>query len=288
MTATLAAILVDEGKVRWNTTIGELFPEWRDGFAEPWKNVTLDLLLTQRSGAPHEPPPALWTAAWQQRGDVESQRRAFVEGLLQLRPEAPPGTTFIYSNQGYTIAGEMLARAAHRPYEELLREKLFKPLGMKSAGFGAPGKAGVFDEPRGHRSEGGVLVPMEPGKDADNPPAITPAGRVHCSLTDFVRYASWHARGPNADVKLMSNDSYAHLHTPGPGQEYACGWVVTDRPWAQGAALTHNGSNTMWFAVMWIAPATQSAYVAVTNCAGPEAEKGCDDAVASLIRKERR
>ena len=61
------------------------------------------------------------------------------------------------------------------------------------------------------------------------------------------------------------------------------GWLVVPREWAGGYALTHTGSNTMWFCVMWVAPEKGAAFVAATNVAGPAAEKACDEAVATLI-----
>jgi CubicO group peptidase (beta-lactamase class C family) len=63
------------------------------------------------------------------------------------------------------------------------------------------------------------------------------------------------------------------------------GWRVLPRSWAGGNALTHNGSNTMFFAVMWVAPAKDIAFVAATNCAGDEAAKACDEAVALLLQR---
>ena len=62
------------------------------------------------------------------------------------------------------------------------------------------------------------------------------------------------------------------------------GWIVTQRGWAGGTTWTHNGSNTMWYAVMWVAPEKQAAYVAATNVAGNVGDKVCDGAVAMLIQ----
>ena len=201
------------------------------------------------------------------------------------KPEAPPRTKVIWSNQGFALAGAMLERLGGKPYEDLLREKVFVPLGMKSAGFGAPGSEKSVDQPRGHQGKSAELTPVRPGKQADNPEAITPAGRVHCSIADFARFASWHARGPLRDVKLMSDETFRKLHTNPEGSDYAMGWTVTERPWGGGRVLTHNGSNTSWFAVMWVAPEKEAAYVAATNCAGDVAAKAVDEAVASLILK---
>jgi CubicO group peptidase (beta-lactamase class C family) len=283
MTATLAAILVEEGKVRWDTTIGEALPDLRSSLHPDWQKVTLEQLLNHRSGLAKEPPHELWREAGRRLGTPVEQRLTFIRGLLALPPAEPPGTKMIYSNQGYAIVGAMLERAAGQPYEELLQKKLFLPLGIKSAGFGAPGHPGAIDQPLGHRSRSGSFVPIDAGPGADNPPAITPAGRVHCSLADFARYTSWHARGPLRDVKLISDANWTRLHTAPAGQDYAMGWITTERPWA--GALMHVGSNTMWYAVMWIVPAKQASYVALTNCAGDQAAKACDEALGLLIRR---
>ena len=65
---------------------------------------------------------------------------------------------------------------------------------------------------------------------------------------------------------------------------YAGGWIVTKRSWAAGPALTHAGSNTFWFAVMWIAPNTGRAFAAVANAAGAEVSNSLDRVIATMIR----
>ena len=56
------------------------------------------------------------------------------------------------------------------------------------------------------------------------------------------------------------------------------------RPWASGRALNHNGSNTTWYASVWIAPARNFAILVATNQAGPAAEAACEETVSALIR----
>jgi CubicO group peptidase (beta-lactamase class C family) len=284
MTATLAAMLVDQHKLKWETTVGEIFPEWHDMNPE-WRAVTLEQLLTHRAGAPHDAPPDLWAQAWKKIGLPKQQRLAFVHGLVTRAPEAPPGTKFIYSNQGYSIAGAMIERVTGLAWETLMREMLFEPLAIQSAGFGAPGTPGKTDEPWGHVFENGKLKPIPPGPDADNPAAIGPGGIVHLSISDFARYAQWHARGVFNGRRLLSDASFSKIHTSAAGGDYAMGWGVYQRDWSGGVTFTHNGSNTMWFAVMWVSPAKDAAFVAATNVAGDEAEKACDEAVFALIQR---
>ena len=284
MTATLAGVLIDEKVIGWDAKIADVLPEFRGKMKEGWDSATFEQLLQNRGGAPNKPPRDAWALAFKGGGSPVNQRLAFLGSILREKPEAAPGTTNIYSNQGFALAGAMMERAAKKPYEDLLREKVFQPLGMKSCGYGPPGTAGRVDQPRGHTGSAGNFTPIQPGRNADNPEAITPAGRVHCTIADLARFASWHARGPLRDVKLMSDATFQKLHAPPSGQEYAMGWGVSQRDWAGGPTWSHNGSNTMWFAVMWVAPDKQAAYVAATNVAGDSGSKVTDDAVAMLIQ----
>ena len=285
MTATLAAMLIEQGRLKWSTTIGETFPELSRTGDPQWAGVTLDQLLTHRSGAPAEPPANLSRNAFAQHGTPSEQRLEFVKGLMLRRPESTPGTTFTYSNQGYAIAGAMLERVTGEPWEKLMTTMLFPACVMPNAGFGAPASPGRTDQPWGHRRDGDKLVPVPPGRNADNPPAIGPAGAVHCTIAELARYAAWHGRGERTGTATLKRESFVKLHTPLPGGDYAMGWAVAPRGWAGGNALTHAGSNTMFFAVIWIAPSRDTAFVAATNCAGEKAAKACDEAVAALIAR---
>jgi len=285
MTSALAAMLVERGKITWTTTVGSAFPELQDSLSPQWKDVTLTQLLSHRSGAPGNAPKDLWAEAKKEHGTPSEQRETFVKGLLQRAPEAAPGSQYIYSNQGYTIAGVMLERVAHRPWEEMMRTEIFAAAGMQHAGFGAPAKAGPVEEPWGHLGSGPTLKPFPPGPGDDNPPSIGPAGTMHCSIEDFARYAWWQAHGDQAGQPTLQREGFVKVHTPAGKADHGMGWVITSRPWAGGTALWHNGSNTMFYAIMWLSPAKDAAFVAATNCAGDEAGKACEQAVWMLIQR---
>ena len=286
MTATLAAILIEQGKLRWNTTIAEVFPELKGKMDKQYENVTVEQLLEHIGGVPGEPPTLAWLQAWAEKGTSTEQRREFIEAVLSKPPAAAPGTKMIYSNQGYAIVGAMLEKITGRDYESLITEKLFKPLHMDTAGFGFPGTAGKIDQPWGHVERLWKTIPVQ----EDNPPAISPAGRVHCSLDDLAKFAMFHLQpGTNG---LLKAETVTRLHTPPkgvkietPADNYACGWVVLRRPWSGGTTLWHNGSNTMWYIVMWLAPKKNFAVIAATNKAGTQAESACDDAATAMIFK---
>lgn len=286
MTATIAAMLVEQEKVSWTTTVGESFPELRDDIHVGYRGVTLEQLLAHRGGAPAVAPGPLWSSAWNASGPPAEQRLDFAMGILAGPPQVEPGTQYIYSNQGYAIAGVMLERAAGRPWEELMHTLLFEPLGMESAGFGAPAAPDTVDQPWGHtRGPQGNLDPVAPGPRADNPPAIGPAGTVHCSLADLAQYAAFHMAGAQGDSDLLNADSFKKLHTSA-GDDYALGWIVLEREWAGGRALMHTGSNTMFYTVVWMAPGRNAAVIVATNVGGPDAAfAGCDEAAGKLIEQ---
>jgi CubicO group peptidase (beta-lactamase class C family) len=110
MTAPLAAMLIEEGRLRWNTTVAEVLPELKGKINPAYEPVTLEQLLTHRGGYPTEPPPAAWKRAWQRHGTTTEQRRKLIRAVLDQPPQATPGTRFIYSNQGYAVAGAMLEK----------------------------------------------------------------------------------------------------------------------------------------------------------------------------------
>ena len=285
MTATVAAMLVEQGKISWTTTIGEAFPELKSEIHRDYLGVTLEQLLSHRSGAPGVAPGDLWRKAWAANGTAAEQRLAFIKGILARKPEAKPGTKFIYSNQGYTIAGVMLEKAAGKTWEDLLRSMLFEPLGMTTAGFGAPASVDKVDQPWGHKKK--MLSgrePVPPGPGADNPLAISPAGAVHCSMGDLAKYAAFHMAGERGKSELLKAESFKKLHTAvADNDDYALGWMVLKRAWANGRALMHNGSNTMFYVVVWMAPEKNCAVIVASNIGVDEAFEGCDEVAGKLI-----
>jgi CubicO group peptidase (beta-lactamase class C family) len=282
MTATMIATLVADGKLKWTSTVGEVFDDVKDMHAD-WKGVTLEQLLTNSGGAPAGlDADGLWGRLWAHKGTPTEARRKLVEGVVRRAPEAPPGTKFIYSNGGFSIAGAMAEKATGKAWEDLMRERVFEPLGMSSAGFGAPGTRDTIDQPRGHTAKGAAV---EPGPGSDNPVAIGPAGIVHASLGDWSKYVSLHVRGAKHSKcpKALTAELFEKIHAPALGN-YAMGWGRAKRDWG-GTVLTHSGSNTMWFCVTWLSPSRDFAVLVATNQGGDAAAKACDEAAWALIQK---
>ena len=285
LTATLLAMLVERGKLSWDTTVAATFEPLKAKIRSEYHPVTLEQLLSHRSGLPDDTSPfnEVFSKLRELDGPMLQQRLKLVELALGQNPAAAPGAKMIYSNYGYALAGAMAEQATGRPWEELLTEMLLKPLGMSTAGFGAMGTPDAVIQPWWHTRTMGVIRPIRPGPDADNPACMGPAGTVHCSIGDFAKYAAFHLRGDHENTELLTQASFQKLHADPFQQGYVMGWGVVARDWAGGDALTHAGSNTMNFAVIWLAPRRNFAIVVATNCGDQRAFDACDSAVGSLI-----
>jgi hypothetical protein len=113
-------------------------------------------------------------------------------------------------------------------------------------------------------------------------------------MADWAAFVALHVRGERSGSNLLSRESFLRLHEPfdGPGERFAMGWAVMIRKWARGAepsdtgrVLVHDGSNTRWYAVAWIAPERGVGVLAVANCGGQSAARAVDAAASAMIRR---
>jgi CubicO group peptidase (beta-lactamase class C family) len=233
------------------------------------------MLLTHRAGTPDN------SHDYGAKNDqVTVQRLKYLDATINQPPASEAGK-FVYSNAGYIIVGTILERITGKPWETLMRERLFKPLGMNSAGFGPPSTATAVDQPWGHVFAAGQYQP----RHGDNPPALGPAGTVHCSIADYLKFADFHASGGKRPAGLLAPELMEKLHTPPSGATYAMGWGTGTRDWAKGTVLTHAGSNTMNYFIVWIAPHIDFSVAAAANAAGSTVAKDLDEIVGKLVKR---
>jgi CubicO group peptidase (beta-lactamase class C family) len=278
MTATLVAILVERGVVKWNTTLGEVFPSG-GGFTmnAHFKTVTLDQLMAHRSGLPKAYGSDENAALSDTSVGVVERRAKFTRMLTSKAPREKP-SDYEYANANFIIVGAVLEKKTGKSWEDLMKTELFGPLGMKRAGFGPPGSSNGVNQPWGHQD-----TPQ--GRKAfhsDNPQGLGPAGTVHASLHDWAKFIRLHLNGSEGSLKL-SKASMDHMHTPLSGQTYVSGWITFSGAWTKGTALTHDGSNTMWYCRATVVPGMGFAVLAVCNMDGGDNGKG-DEACAELAK----
>jgi CubicO group peptidase (beta-lactamase class C family) len=311
MTATLAGMMVDEGKLRWDSTIGEVLGGKVQGMNPALAAVTLEQLLSHTSGIPTDN---------QEIADIYFNVNAFDFNLDTLRlkaldawktnePRVPEGAPFQYSNLGYMIAGAMIETAAGKPWEELIHSRIFEPLGLETAGLGPQATFGKLDAPVGHKIADGSDTPSAPigsassvtqmfwGAAADVPPLLGPAGVAHMSIEDFAKWAGWHAGKGERGPALVKPETLARLHkvhvemtieNPPPGTPksggYAMGWGVVQMDWWDAPLLLHDGSNGMNLARVAIDVDKDFGAVIATNIGGAGAESALNEVAEHLFR----
>ncbi len=318
MTATLVAMLVEHGRVNWTTTLGELFADTVKPMHPAWEKVTLRQVLAHRAGLRIDPDglgrvfnllrapfanlrsgPGLMQPPRSRLGTLPQQRLEIARQALSRAPTNPPGTKFVYSNEGYVLAGAVLEHLTGRAWEDLMRERLFQPLGISTGGFGQPGAAGKTDQPWGHSSF--VGKPIDPGSPAAQfPMYYGPAGTAHMTITDWAKFIGLHLCGdpanPHGQAALLKPDAFAEMHAASPATTYFkggrvlrgaislatgddtpavtynAGWFISPAGWAKGIRpgdtgrrLWHGGSNGLSHSVVSIAPEIDFAVLVACN-----------------------
>lgn len=287
MTAMLVALLVERGDLTWDRPLAFA--------AEPRRANGCGLRTTHagritrasRWAAKHDRPRRRPAGRERTRRHRSGATQRTLPPHPQPKAPTPPRQAFVYSNAGFIVAGHIAEVATGKSFETLLRELLFVPLDMQSAGFGAPGTNNNLDQPRGHDAAG---KPVQPRPNGDNVPLLGPAGTVHASLADWGKFLRLHLLGDAADVQVgaitLHRETIARLHTAwDDANPYAYGFSMPHRDWARGlhTVLTHSGSNTMWFCVCWLDPSSGFGVLAVANSAGHDALEACDRVSGLLL-----
>ena len=267
MTAAIYARLVQADLARWDAPLRELLPDIAVDAA--WDGVTAADLLRHRSGLRDAGlVDRHWIEAARQDPAAAACPRSELAARALARPPRSARGRFAYANANYVLVGAAIERIVGGTWEDAAQTWLFAPLGMSSAGFGAPRGA----DPCGHSSGflgvgvGAAVDPSSP--QADNPAFMGPAGTVHMTLADQARFVRLFL---SDGAGFLTRASASALTSPPSNDEhdYAFGWgVIQHRPWAQGPVLVHEGSNTLWHAVAIVGPQRGLAVLTASNAAG--------------------
>lgn len=259
LTAMLYGRLVEDGRAEWGASLPDLFPDLDADAA--WAGTTVEDLMTHRAGLLDEAVLDLSTRlnGFTDDRPLDVQRTDLARRALAAAPTGEPGA-FVYGNLNYILVGAAIERITGQAWEDAVRAGLFAPLGITSAGFGAP----VGDQPRGHMDVFGQSTAVEPDQPgSDNPPYLGPAGTAHMTLADYGRFLALFL---NDGGGFVTPETMARLTTPPPGADYALGWISrASSPLTGGRMLGHEGSNTLWHMTALIAPDAGFAVIAAAN-----------------------
>jgi len=274
VTATIAALLVEQQKIRWNTTVADSFPELRGSMHAGYAHATLEQLLRHRAGLDHEMNRNSRWAAWhQERADKSptEQRLLFAAAALRRPPRYPPGTDSYYCSDGYLVAGSMLERASGVDWETLVRTRLFEPLGLDTMSHGMISRRGAATQVAGHEPGwfGATgIVPPNPAEYGVKPWGA-PAGFLFGSVPDLLRYVDFHIQGENGNGRLLRQESFQRLHAKVGTEPFALGWEIEIKRGARGEvvdrSIYHGGYSGRFRANLWFNPDSQWGTAIVTN-----------------------
>jgi CubicO group peptidase (beta-lactamase class C family) len=283
MTAGWIAQQIDAGRIKWTTTIADVFPALGKDVRPEYRGVTLLDLLSHQSGLPSDapagdcPPQRPRSECGGKGGTPRDERLRVLAWAIRQPPVAKRGT-FAYSNVGYVVAGAMLEKLLNEDFESSIVTRLFTPLGVKTIGFGAAGTPGTEDQPWGHRRErDGTLRPIPPGPYADLPAIYDVSGDVHMSLSDW---GIWIRTVLSAEAGRSSPwkpETARTLTTPvvkiDSTNGYALGWGVATltRNGETQRVLGHQGSNGLNSADVIVFPEAGFGILVVSNEGGKAA-----------------
>ena len=222
-TGELARQLVEEGKLKPDTTVGEVL----DVGNAPVADVTVRELLDHTSGLPRlananllNDLVSVLTGSNPYKGEtVEDILAAATKAKLKNRGEES------YSNLGYGLLGHMLETVAGQPYEQMPKERIFEPAEMTETYLMAPGSV-PDDAPQGLTNTGRHAEPWEMDGSA-------PAGAIRSTASDMAKFAEWFI--DNGDT------------------EY--GWIPNE----DGPGFWHNGGTYGYSTMLIIDPDTKRA-----------------------------
>jgi CubicO group peptidase (beta-lactamase class C family) len=272
-TATLVAMMVSDGKMRWDDRISTYLPEFRMYDPLASEQVTLRDALSHRSGI------ARGELAWLGSG---LDRDEVLRRVRFLKPEAPFRSRFSYQNMMFLAAGIAAAKAAGTTWENLLQQRILTPLGMTSS-LPTSKTLSTTNVAKPHGAEHDSAF-TEPPFEAEN---IAPAGAILSNAVDMGQWLRFQLNdGVINGKRLLSSAALRETHKPqillnsGGGvrvssddstsgsnfSTYGFGWFIEDY---HGALVWQHGGNTPGMtAAVGMLPGKKVGVAVLSNMAG--------------------
>ncbi len=264
-TALGLAILVDEGKLEWDTPVVRYLPDFQLQDETATKLMTPRDLTTHRSGLPRH------DLMWYGSGFT---REEMYDRLQYLQPSASVRNRFQYQNLMYMTAGLLAGKLADTSWESFTRERILVPLGMKNTVFSVPdaAKTGNVSKPYEVKKETEELAEMA-YRDIQ---ALGPAGTIFSSVHDMAQWLRFQLGDGTLDgTAVVSATQLAETHEPQMVGEtpfvfpekpivlYGLGWFI--QPYRGHARIHHGGNIDGFSAMVSLMPEENAGAVILTN-----------------------
>ncbi|HZC05222.1 MAG TPA: serine hydrolase domain-containing protein [Ktedonobacterales bacterium] len=260
-TATLVMLLVEEGKLALDTPVTTYLPELKLADADAQARITLRMLLSHTAG--------FFGDFFDDFGPGDDALSAYIARLHTLEQQTPPGESWAYNNAGFCLAGAIIERVTGARYEQAVRERIFKPLGMTRSFLFAheaiayPNAVGHTQKtPRGEEHEVARLYPL--------PRAVNAAGGIISTVDDLLTFAQFQLDGgvTRDGQRLLSEETIRAMWQPqikaaNFAEAYGIGWETRE---IDGVRLIGHGGSTNGFnARLTIIPERNFAIAILTN-----------------------
>ena len=267
--ATLIARLIEQEKLRWTSTLGEIFPEFVAEMAPNVAGITVRQLVLHQSGMGTDVVPWQGSPETNKPGLTLMQRRAeFVHLALKQPLLFVPGTQKTYSNQGYNVLGGIADRVTGQAWEKLIESEICDPLGIGSVVFGEPALRDPESEPWPHLWKNEKCVAVAPIPESFYGFHLcNPAGGISLTLPDFALWMRAHLNS-RLSADLLSPDSLRILHSS-EAQGGISPFGIGNNGVGLGRSLNHNGCNGRNYAEYSLLPDKNLGVFFATNVNPP-------------------
>lgn len=175
--ATGASLLVNEGKISFDSKVTQLVPEVRFKNNRFGDQLTLRHVLGQSTGFPRH--------AYTHYIDNGMSYAEAVDRLRYLDFVCPPGKCYEYQNVTYSLAGLMMENRSGTSFEDYVERKLFTPLGMQTASYGLASYNASPNRAAPHIHNGKRWIPTNV---TPNWYRVAPAAGVNASIVDMSKF----------------------------------------------------------------------------------------------------
>ena len=246
-TATLVLLLQQDGKLNINDPASKYLPD----APKTWEKITLANLLGHTSGIPNFTNLKTF-GTWAASPHTSAEELAFFED----KPlEFEPGSKFEYSNSNYEVLGAVIEKVSGKKYGDLLRERIFEPLGMKDSGLDDDGLI-LPKRAEGYRpGESGLMVAR-----SESMSVPWAAGSIYSTTGDLLKWE----HGLFGDM-VLSADSLKLMTTPGKGN-YGLGVFVQAKDGVQ--VVDHDGGIEGFNTHLAYVPDRRIAVIVLSNVNG--------------------
>jgi D-alanyl-D-alanine carboxypeptidase len=265
ITSFMIAKLVETGKLKWETKLLDLFPEFKTTTNPKFENTTIEQILSHTAGIKPYIGSLEIAMLPNFQGNNTDQRYQFTKHTLSKDTLGKVGT-YTYSNADYGIAAAILEKATNKTWEELLTQT-FTDLQIPTPYIGFPNLENP-NNPWGHWQEGGdTLIQLNPEHPYKLPTTLAPAGDLSMSIVDYAKYIQLNLQGLNGTNNYLKAETYQKMHFF--KERYALGWGNGKNPQGQQVS-THSGSAGSFIAHAYLCPEKKLAIIVFSNASSPK------------------